>query len=132
MREHRKQIRKLSWRIDEVDDLLGGGIETQSIIKFYGEFGVGKSQITHPLCVNVQLPETYGGLGGRAIFVDSEDTSRPERIDDMVRTNLSFKMVLSQYFTYSLRRLQLQLYTPTARNSLLDPSLTHPNQYKWW
>jgi DNA repair protein RadA len=41
--------------------------------------------VTHQLAVNVQLPQEVGGLHGRCIFVDSEDTFRPERIDDMVR-----------------------------------------------
>ena len=83
--ERREQIGKLSWQIDEVDDLLGGGVETQSITEVYGEFGSGKSQVTHQLSVNVQLPQEYGGLRGAAMFIDSEDTFRPERIDDMVR-----------------------------------------------
>jgi len=83
--ERREQIGKLSWGVDEVDELLGGGVETQSITEVYGEFGSGKSQVTHQLSVNVQLPREYGGLEGSAIFVDSEDTFRPERIDDMVR-----------------------------------------------
>ncbi|WP_436346513.1 DNA repair and recombination protein RadA [Natronorubrum sp. FCH18a] len=83
--ERRNEIGKLSWHIDEVDDLLGGGIETQSITEVYGEFGSGKSQVTHQMSVNVQLPKEVGGLHGSAIFVDSEDTFRPERIDDMVR-----------------------------------------------
>ena len=83
--ERRNTIGKLSWHIDDVDDLLGGGIETQSITEVYGEFGSGKSQVTHQMCVNVQLPREVGGLHGSAIFVDSEDTFRPERIDDMVR-----------------------------------------------
>ena len=83
--ERREQIGKLSWQIEEVDDLLGGGMETQSITEVYGEFGSGKSQITHQMSVNVQLPREYGGLDGAAIFIDSEDTFRPERIDDMVR-----------------------------------------------
>jgi DNA repair protein RadA len=83
--ERREQIGKLTWGVDEVDELLGGGVETQSITEVYGEFGSGKSQVTHQLSVNVQLPREYGGLEGSAIFVDSEDTFRPERIDDMVR-----------------------------------------------
>ncbi|WP_411965010.1 DNA repair and recombination protein RadA [Haloferax sp. YSMS24] len=83
--ERRQQIGKLSWQIDEVDELLGGGLETQSITEVYGEFGAGKSQVTHQLAVNVQLPPEQGGLGGSCIFIDSEDTFRPERIDDMVR-----------------------------------------------
>ncbi len=44
MLERREQIGKLSWGVDEVDDLLGGGVETQSITEVYGEFGAGKSR----------------------------------------------------------------------------------------
>jgi len=83
--ERRQEIGKLSWQIDEVDDLLGSGIETQSITEVYGEFGSGKSQVTHQMAVNVQLLPENGGLDGGCIFVDTEDTFRPERIDDMVR-----------------------------------------------
>ncbi|WP_101295097.1 DNA repair and recombination protein RadA [Halegenticoccus soli] len=83
--QRRETIGKLSWQIPEVDDLLGGGLETQSITEVYGEFGAGKSQVTHQMAVNVQLPQEYGGLRGSCIFIDSEDTFRPERIDDMVR-----------------------------------------------
>ncbi|MFD1646519.1 DNA repair and recombination protein RadA [Haloarchaeobius litoreus] len=83
--ERRNEIGKLSWQIDEVDELLGGGVETQSITEVYGEFGAGKSQVTHQLSVNVQLPKEVGGLRGSTIFIDTEDTFRPERIDDMVR-----------------------------------------------
>ena len=83
--ERREQIGKLEWLIPEVDEMLGGGVETQSITEVYGEFGAGKSQVTHQLAVNVQLPKEVGGLHGRCIFVDSEDTFRPERIDEMVR-----------------------------------------------
>ena len=83
--ERREQIGKLTWGVEEVDDLLGGGVETQSITEVYGEFGAGKSQVTHQLAVTVQLPAEHGGLAGSAVFIDSEDTFRPERIDDMVR-----------------------------------------------
>lgn len=83
--ERRERIGKLETLVPEVDEMLGGGVETQSITEVYGEFGAGKSQVTHQLSVNVQLPPEVGGLGGSAIFVDSEDTFRPERIDEMVR-----------------------------------------------
>lgn len=83
--DRRMKISKCSFLIPELDELLGGGIETQAITEFYGEFGAGKSQITHQLAVNCQLPNEDGGLEGRAIFLDTEDTFRPERIDDMVR-----------------------------------------------
>jgi DNA repair protein RadA len=83
--QRREQIGKLKFLIPEIDEMLGGGVETQSITEVYGEFGAGKSQITHQLAINVQLPQEQGGLHGRCIFVDSEDTFRPERIDEMVR-----------------------------------------------
>ncbi len=82
--ERRQEIGKLTWGVEEVDELLGGGVETQSITEVYGEFGSGKSQVTHQLSVNVQLPAEHGGLEGSAIFIDSEDTFRPERIEDML------------------------------------------------
>jgi len=83
--ERRERIGKLKFLIPELDDMLGGGVETQSITEVYGEFGAGKSQITHQLAVNVQLPAEHGGLEGRAVFIDTEDTFRPERIDEMAR-----------------------------------------------
>ncbi len=65
------------------DELLGGGFETQAITELFGEFGSGKTQIAHQLCVNVQLSEEEGGLDGEAIFIDTENTFRPERIIQM-------------------------------------------------
>ena len=85
IKERRQKIGKLELLVSEIDGILGGGFETQSISEVYGEFGAGKSQITHQLAVNVQLQEEHGGLHGSAVFIDTEDTFRPERIDDMVR-----------------------------------------------
>ena len=80
----RLQVKKLSTFVPDIDNLLGGGFETQAITEMYGEFGSGKSQIVHQLAVNVQLPVEMGGLGGSAIYIDTENTFRPERIEQMV------------------------------------------------
>jgi len=82
--EDRKEVRKLKTLVEEFDDLLGGGLETKSISEVYGEFGSGKSQISHQMAVNVQLPEEVGGLGGSCLYIDTENTFRPERIEQMV------------------------------------------------
>jgi DNA repair protein RadA len=37
------------------------------------------------LCVNAQLPKEQGGLGGSVLFVDTENTFRPERIVQMAQ-----------------------------------------------
>ncbi|MBP2133914.1 DNA repair protein RadA [Methanomicrobium sp. W14] len=82
--DERKKVKKLSTLVPEFDELLGGGLETMSIIEFYGEFGSGKSQISHQMAVNAQLPEDVGGLNGSVVYVDTENTFRPERIRQMV------------------------------------------------
>jgi DNA repair protein RadA len=82
--DKRKDIRKLRTLVPEFDELVGGGFETQAITEVYGEFGSGKSQIVHQMAVNVQLPVELGGLGGSAIYVDTENTFRPERIEQML------------------------------------------------
>jgi len=82
--EARKDVRKLSFRVPELDTLMGGGLESQAITEMYGEFGSGKSQIVHQMAVNVQLPEDQGGLAGSVIYIDTENTFRPERIEQMV------------------------------------------------
>lgn len=81
--EKRKHIKRITTNSKSIDALLGGGIETQAIYEFYGEFGSGKTQMCHQLSVNVQLPESKGGLGKGAIYVDTENTFRPERIVSM-------------------------------------------------
>jgi DNA repair protein RadA len=79
----RENVLRLTTGSSMLDKLLGGGIESQSITEFYGEYGSGKSQICHQLCVNVQLPLEQGGLGGAALYIDTENTFRTERIFQM-------------------------------------------------
>jgi len=81
----RQNVRRLITGSKKLDELLGGGLETQTITEFYGEYGSGKSQIAHQLCVNVQLPVERGGLNGGALYIDTENTFRTERIVQMSR-----------------------------------------------
>ncbi len=84
--EKRKALLRCTTGSKALDDLLLGGIETQAITEFYGEFGSGKSQICHTLCVTSQLPPAEGGLGGGVILIDTEGTFRPERVDQIARS----------------------------------------------
>ena len=79
----RQTVLRLTSRSKALDEIIGGGLETQTITEFYGEYGSGKSQICHQLCVNVQLPPERGGLGGAALYVDTENTFRLEWIVQM-------------------------------------------------
>lgn len=81
----RQNVLRLTTGSKALDQLLGGGLETQTITEFYGEYGSGKSQICHQLCVNVQLPPERGGLNGGALYIDTENTFRTERIVQMAK-----------------------------------------------
>jgi len=81
--ERRVNVSRLSTGSEELDNLLGGGLETQAITEAYGQFGSAKSQIAFQLAVNVQRPEEEGGLGGKCLFIDTESTFRPERIEQI-------------------------------------------------
>jgi len=78
--QKRKNMKRITTGSNKLDDLLLGGIETQSITEFFGDFGSGKTQICHTLCVTSQLPLGQGGLEGVTIYVDTEGTFRPERL----------------------------------------------------
>ncbi|MBL6883761.1 MAG: DNA repair and recombination protein RadA [Candidatus Thalassarchaeum sp.] len=81
--ERRQTVQKLTSGTTSIDELLGGGFETQSICEVFGEFGSGKTQIGHQLAVNTILPLSKGGLNGEVFYIDTEDTFRPERIAQM-------------------------------------------------
>jgi len=76
----RLAIERFTTGVRSLDTLTGGGIETQAVSEFYGEFGSGKTQLCHTACITVQLPKDQGGLDAGAIYVDTENTFRPERI----------------------------------------------------
>ena len=78
--ERRRDVGKITVGSEAFNELIGGGIETQSLTEVFGEFGSGKSQISHELAVTVQLPEEQGGLDGECVFIDTENTFRPERV----------------------------------------------------
>jgi len=61
--EKRRGVAYISTGCRSLDDILGGGVETQSVTEFVGEFGAGKTQ--------------------QAVYIDTEGTFRPERIVQM-------------------------------------------------
>ena len=76
----KENVLRLSTNSKALNELIGGGLESQTITEFYGEYGVGKSILCHQLAVNVQLPPGQGGLDGSALYLDTEQTFRPEWI----------------------------------------------------
>jgi DNA repair protein RadA len=83
--EKRKAMLRCSTGSRALNELLLGGIETQAVTEFYGEFGSGKSQICHTLCAIATQPVEAGGLDGGVIYIDTEGTFRPERLNQIAR-----------------------------------------------
>jgi DNA repair protein RadA len=81
--ERRQGLLKLTMGSSNLNKLLVGGIETQAITEFVGEFGSGKSQACMKLSITTQLPQADGGLEGKVLFVDTEGTFAPQRIHQM-------------------------------------------------
>jgi len=79
MLEKRKKVMKITVPSKELNKLLGGGFETGAIIEAFGQYGSSKTQIAHQLAVSVQLD------GGKAVYIDTENTFRPERIISMAK-----------------------------------------------
>ena len=61
--ERRRDVGRITTGSKAVDELIGGGIETQA--------------------VTVQLPKEKGGLDGECVFIDTENTFRPERVEQI-------------------------------------------------
>ena len=76
----RQDMLRCSIGSNNLNELMGGGIETQAMTELIGEYGVGKTQICLSLCVRVQLPTEEGGLEGTAVYIDTEGTFIPERV----------------------------------------------------
>lgn len=91
----RRAVFRLSTGSQEFDKLLGGGVESMSITECFGEFRTGKTQISHTLCVTAQMPGANGYSGGKVVYLDTENTFRPDRLRPIAdRFNLDQEAVL--------------------------------------
>ncbi len=77
----REEVLYITTGSKNLDNLLGGrGVETKSMTESFGAYGSGKTQLGLSLAVNVQLPLDMGGANGKAVYIDTEGTFRPERV----------------------------------------------------
>ena len=78
----REAVFKVTTGCDELDKLMGGGLQSMSITEAFGEFRTGKTQLSHTFCVTSQLPNEQGQVG-KAAFIDTEGTFRPDRLREI-------------------------------------------------
>jgi len=78
--KRREDVLYITTGSQNLNNLLGGGIETKAMTEIFGAFGSGKSQLAFSIAVNVQMPKEKGGAEGKAVFIDTEGTFVPSRI----------------------------------------------------
>lgn len=115
--EKRRSMKFLTTGCKALDDLLGGGVEMGAITELCGEYGAGKTQLCHQLCVTVQLPPSRGGLSSSALYIDTEGTFRPERVVEMAeRFDLSPRQALENI-------LYARAYSSDHQTFLVDEAI---------
>ncbi len=119
--EQRKATLQITSGTKNLDQLLGGGVETRGITEFFGEFRTGKTQLCHQLSVTVQLPEERGGLNGDAVYIDTEGTFRPERLVQIAtRFELEPQEVLKRIVYARAYNSDHQLYLSQNIDGLIE------------
>jgi len=79
LQERMKRIKKIPTGSKRLDEILNGGVWTDAVTAFFGEFATGKTQIAHQLVVNCKK---Y--LNRAAIYIATEPHSFvPERIKEI-------------------------------------------------
>ncbi len=77
--ERRALLEKISTGSLNFDEIMGGGFETGAITECFGAYGSSKTQVAHQIAVNIQVEDP----DAVAIYIDTENTFRPERITQM-------------------------------------------------
>lgn len=120
MMERRQHIGRITTGSKKLDELLGGGVETQSLTEFFGKFASGKSQVGFQLSANAQLPPEKGGLGGKVIFIDSESTFRPDRVKQIAEgVGLDPKTTLENIFVQKAENSDHQILLAEKADQLI-------------
>ena len=83
----REQVIKISTGSKAFDEMVAGGFESGGITECYGQFGSGKSALAHQLAINALFLTEEGEPTATAVWIDSENTFRPERIKQICENN---------------------------------------------
>ncbi|MBD3229717.1 MAG: hypothetical protein GF329_16165 [Candidatus Lokiarchaeota archaeon] len=74
---------KLTTGCKSLDKILKGGLVTGKLYEFWGPEGSGKSNMALQLVCTAAMPKEKGGLGGKAIYIDAENSLSMERVGEI-------------------------------------------------
>ncbi|KAK2153301.1 hypothetical protein LSH36_301g02079 [Paralvinella palmiformis] len=112
---------------EQLDTILGGGVPLTKITEICGAPGVGKTQLSIQLAVDVQIPDCFGGVEGQAIFIDTEGSFIIERVVDIAEATVKHcqriaRIEQNQVFYGIMRMVTLLLRLNEVKSRVLFPA----------
>ncbi|CAK8677422.1 unnamed protein product [Clavelina lepadiformis] len=86
--KHGDGLQHISTSCFAIDNLLDGGFPLGHVSQVAGESASGKTQLCFQLCINVQIPSSFGGMGANSIYVDTENTFISSRLLEMAESTV--------------------------------------------
>ena len=125
MREKSQHIIILPSGTINLDKLLDGGFKSKRVYLIFGANSTGKTQLCHQLCI-----EAYKKFSS-SIYIDTENTFRPERIqelgkaqklesDEILKSILVSKIRSNSMFLLNLQKLETLLKSQNLQVILID------------
>lgn len=104
LKEHENRWR-LSTHVASFDEILGGGFESTTVNTIHGMFGSGKSQMAHWLTACLLADDKEANV----LFFDIENSFRPVRLLDFLKTLGGTKEDLARVITFDVKNSDYQV-----------------------
>ena len=112
--EASRRLGRLTTGSEGIDSLLGGGLEEAKITEVFGPSNSGKTQLA------IQATVMAAARGWRSVYVDTESTFRPERVEQIAKSRgIDSEAALDSI--YSIRARDVAAQTRVLRRMEEDP-----------
>jgi len=100
-----------------LDKILNGGIPLKQLTEVCGAPGAGKTQLCIQVSVCASIPKDVGGVGGGALYLDTEGSFSPQRASDMAEALASH---LEQQYQQLRGEKEESSIPPPTRDEILQ------------
>eukprot|EP00257_Ricinus_communis_P028381 XP_025015795.1 DNA repair protein RAD51 homolog 3 isoform X1 [Ricinus communis] len=107
MLHEESSLTRITTSCADLDNILGGGITCKEVTEIGGLPGIGKTQLGIQLAVNVQIPPYCGGLGGKAVYIDTEGSFMVERVLQVAEASVEDMLEYSRFLRRDLQTCQV-------------------------
>ncbi|KAL2460802.1 DNA repair protein [Abeliophyllum distichum] len=99
---------RITTSCSDLDDIIGGGINCKEVTEVGGVPGIGKTQLGIQLAINVQIPADYGGLEGKAVYIDTEGSFMVERALQIAEACVEDMQEYNSFLRKNVRACQIR------------------------